>query len=222
MKTFKFTKLALAVAISGAMVGGTAIAQDDERDYDLQNMKTEQNENNVSGNQGVYSTESDAQETQREETYSQQADESAAQQQWNETEAEAEAEEQSDWADTSENEDSLAMDSEDQKVIHFEFDSAELTEEGRQKLQELAQSLEGEEAKVKIHGYTDTSGPEEYNQHLAEQRAKAVEEFLQSEGLDAERLETEARGEENPIASNDDRQGRIQNRRVEVSVEGAS
>jgi len=69
---------------------------------------------------------------------------------------------------------------------------------------------------VKVVGYTDTSGPEAYNQYLAQQRAEAVKNYLAEEGI--ETVEVEARGEENPIASNDDREGRQQNRRVEVTV----
>jgi OOP family OmpA-OmpF porin len=102
---------------------------------------------------------------------------------------------------------------------HFAFDSAELTPEARGTLNESAAVLEREpNVKVMIEGYTDSIGPEGYNQGLSERRAKAVEEYLISKGISADRLEVMGYGQSKPIAPNDTKEGRAMNRRVELKV----
>jgi outer membrane protein OmpA-like peptidoglycan-associated protein len=101
----------------------------------------------------------------------------------------------------------------------FAFDSAELTPEARGTLNENAAVLEREtDVKVMIEGHTDSIGPETYNQGLSERRAKAVEEYLISKGISADRLEIMGYGPSNPIAANDTKEGRAMNRRVELKV----
>jgi outer membrane protein OmpA-like peptidoglycan-associated protein len=101
----------------------------------------------------------------------------------------------------------------------FAFDSAELTPEARGTLNENAAVLEREtDVKVVIEGHTDSIGPEAYNQGLSERRAKAVEEYLISKGISADRLEIMGYGPSNPIAANDTKEGRAMNRRVELKV----
>jgi outer membrane protein OmpA-like peptidoglycan-associated protein len=103
----------------------------------------------------------------------------------------------------------------------FAFDSAELTPEARGILDENAAILEREaDVKVRIEGNTDSIGPEAYNQKLSERRAKAVEEFLISKGVSADRFEIVGYGPSNPIAPNDTKEGRAMNRRVELKVLG--
>ena len=102
---------------------------------------------------------------------------------------------------------------------NFSFDSAELTPETRAILDEQAAVLEKEsDVKVKIEGYTDSTGPEEYNQGLSERRAKAVEEYMISKGISTDRLEIMGYGPSSPIAPNDTKEGRAKNRRVELKV----
>jgi len=102
---------------------------------------------------------------------------------------------------------------------NFRFDSAELTPEARATLDEQAALLEQEsDVRVKIEGHTDSIGPEAYNQGLSERRAKAVEEYLASKGISADRLEIMGYGPSSPIAPNDTKEGRAMNRRVELKV----
>jgi OOP family OmpA-OmpF porin len=102
---------------------------------------------------------------------------------------------------------------------NFAFNSAELTSETRGILDEQVAILEKEsDIKVKIEGHTDNIGPEEYNQGLSERRAKAVEQYLISKGISADRLETMGYGQSNPVAPNDTEEGRAINRRVELNV----
>lgn len=72
------------------------------------------------------------------------------------------------------------------------------------------------ELKVNIEGHTDSSGSPELNQTLSENRAKAIMEYLINKGIDAKRLSAKGFGPSNPISTNDTKEGRAQNRRVEL------
>ena len=101
----------------------------------------------------------------------------------------------------------------------FEFDSADLTEDGMESVEGLLEQLaqfEGVTA-ISVIGHTDSSGPEEYNLSLSEQRAATVAAMLEERYPDAA-VEIIGRGESDPIATNDTREGRQMNRRVEIDV----
>ena len=67
-----------------------------------------------------------------------------------------------------------------------------------------------------IRGYTDTSGSSGYNQSVSRFRASAVKSYLIGKGADPEKMEVIAMGDKNPIAPNDNMEGRGKNRRVEI------
>ena len=69
-----------------------------------------------------------------------------------------------------------------------------------------------------VEGHTDSVGSNSLNQKLSEERANSVRDFLINEGIDASRLEAVGYGEERPIATNNTRAGRTQNRRVEINL----
>jgi OOP family OmpA-OmpF porin len=99
----------------------------------------------------------------------------------------------------------------------FATNSAELT--ATESLQEVVDILSRyPQAKVMITGYTDSRGSEMYNQQLSERRAKSVSQFLISKGIEAERVSAKGMGEANPVASNDTKEGREKNRRVEIEI----
>lgn len=101
--------------------------------------------------------------------------------------------------------------------VNFAFDSAELTDEGKAVLGREAQRIKANPtARIQVAGHTDSIGSEEYNQGLSERRAAAVRSHLISEGVAGTRLVTIGYGETQPIATNDTREGRAQNRRVEL------
>lgn len=75
-------------------------------------------------------------------------------------------------------------------------------------------------ARIEIAGHSDSAGAAEYNKGLSERRAAAVQDYLRSQGIDADRLRARGYGEERPIASNSTAAGRAKNRRVELVVEG--
>ena len=82
----------------------------------------------------------------------------------------------------------------------FGFDKATLTEEGRDKLDRIVQTLKGtNNPKIDITGYTDRIGPEGYNADLSRRRAEAVKQYLIDHGVPAGVITTAGRGESNPV-----------------------
>ncbi len=71
---------------------------------------------------------------------------------------------------------------------------------------------------IKIFGYTDSKGSDEYNLALSERRATSVKDYLASKGLSSSRFEVVGMGEADPIADNETDAGRSQNRRVEFAI----
>ncbi|MDR6935323.1 OmpA family protein [Luteibacter sp. 3190] len=109
----------------------------------------------------------------------------------------------------------------------FAFDSAELSLAGKDSLTEMAKSLQGQGQKlrsVRITGYTDRLGSQAYNRRLSQRRADAVKTYLVAQGLPADRVVAEGRGEADPLKGCEDAPpGRVieclaPNRRVEVRV----
>jgi outer membrane protein OmpA-like peptidoglycan-associated protein/Mg-chelatase subunit ChlD len=84
--------------------------------------------------------------------------------------------------------------------VHFNFDKSTLTPEAQEILKKDIQLLkDNPKAKVRIAGYTSASGTYDYNMKLSERRAKAVQEYLISEGLIApDRLSTIGYGKTDP------------------------
>jgi OOP family OmpA-OmpF porin len=104
---------------------------------------------------------------------------------------------------------------------YFDFDKASLKPEGQRKLDEIASRLTQMALEVVVAtGHTDSIGTDKYNENLSRRRAEAVKTFLESRGLPADRIHTDAQGEKQPVASNTTRDGRAKNRRVEVEVVG--
>jgi OOP family OmpA-OmpF porin len=69
-------------------------------------------------------------------------------------------------------------------------------------------------------GHTDSIGTDAYNQKLSVRRAEAVKAYLQSKGVESNRIYTEGKGEKQPVADNKSTAGRAKNRRVEIEVVG--
>jgi outer membrane protein OmpA-like peptidoglycan-associated protein len=74
--------------------------------------------------------------------------------------------------------------------------------------------------KLRIEGYTDTTGTESFNLTLSSKRADTVRQFLVQQGLKPEDVTSVGMGQADPVAPNDTAAGRQQNRRVEIIVSG--
>jgi OOP family OmpA-OmpF porin len=101
----------------------------------------------------------------------------------------------------------------------FDVGQAALKPSGRRAIASVARFMrERGERKIVIEGFTDNSGSAAFNQRLSERRAQAVRDALVKQGIDAERIEARGLGAQNPVASNDDPNGRSLNRRVEIMI----
>lgn len=101
----------------------------------------------------------------------------------------------------------------------FEFDKADLSDEGKAAIEEYRKTLRPELTNaylVLVVGHTDSTGDPAYNQALSLRRAQSVADYLDSTGVPVDKLRVVGRGSEEPIASNDTREGRMQNRRVDI------
>lgn len=104
--------------------------------------------------------------------------------------------------------------------VKFRIDKYELSPEAQAALTQFAEKLKGENKNVyvEIQGHTDNTGATAYNQQLGEERAEEVRLFLNRQGIALNRIGTISYGEEAPVASNSNRAGRQQNRRVVLIV----
>lgn len=71
---------------------------------------------------------------------------------------------------------------------------------------------------IEVAGHTDNVGSAEYNKGLSERRASTVANYLESHGLQSQRVLVVGAGEDHPVASNSTEAGRAQNRRVELTI----
>lgn len=106
--------------------------------------------------------------------------------------------------------------------VLFDDNRASLKPGAQQHLYRLVTFLQEHlEQTVMIEGHTDSRGSDSYNLDLSERRARAVQDFLISNGIGPERITSRGLGEGYPLASNDTLAGRQQNRRVEIVLPGA-
>lgn len=103
----------------------------------------------------------------------------------------------------------------------FDFDKAVIKPAGKTALDGLVAELSKVNVETLIAvGHTDAIGTDAYNQALSLRRVEAVKAYLVSKGVPAGQIRTEGKGESQPVASNQTREGRSQNRRVEIDVVG--
>lgn len=103
--------------------------------------------------------------------------------------------------------------------VLFDVNKADLKPAGVRTVRRLSDfMLQYEDRRVRVEGYTDSTGAESYNQDLSERRAMAVRDALLAEGIARSRVEVIGYGEAYPVASNETSAGRQQNRRVEIVI----
>ena len=103
----------------------------------------------------------------------------------------------------------------------FKFDSAELSAEAKGILDQFVQKLieENKGVFIEIQGHTDNTGPDEVNMTLGQKRAEAVMMYLYKQHrIPLHRMSVVSLGSAMPVADNSSRDGRSQNRRVEILV----
>lgn len=108
------------------------------------------------------------------------------------------------------------------EVAAFASGSTELTDGGQAVADEAVAAFQTLEtpSRVRVTAYADSVGNAANNQQLSEERAQSVADYLVSQGVPADLIETQGMGESLPFASNATEAGRDLNRRVEIDVEG--
>lgn len=103
--------------------------------------------------------------------------------------------------------------------VLFDFDKSDLTPAAKAQLDTLMDKLRNADVvSIKVIGHTDSKGSDAYNQALSERRANSVAAYLLSQGLAPNKLTSEGRGENEPVADNTTDEGRADNRRVELHI----
>jgi outer membrane protein OmpA-like peptidoglycan-associated protein len=107
--------------------------------------------------------------------------------------------------------------------VNFEFDRADLTPDGRAKVDQIANIVrrDAPNRRVTVEGHAsrESAAQEAYNQRLSERRAATVADALERNGVNGKNISSQGLGTRAPVASNDNESGRQQNRRVEVVIE---
>lgn len=105
------------------------------------------------------------------------------------------------------------------RIVEFESGSTNLTPMGLGILDDMAGVLQRVGDKpVLITGHTDNVGNSTANLALSNKRAEAVKQYLIGRNINATRLSTTGKGDSDPIASNDNEEGRTRNRRIEFTL----
>ena len=103
--------------------------------------------------------------------------------------------------------------------VTFDSSSANLKPAGANTLTGVAMVLkEYNKTAVNVLGFTDSTGSQDLNMRLSQQRADSVASALITQGVAANRIRTQGMGPSNPIASNSTAEGKAQNRRVEITL----
>ena len=107
----------------------------------------------------------------------------------------------------------------DSRSLNFDFDKSVVKEQYIPILKNVIDYMIENNYDVTIVGHTDSKGSELYNEKLSMRRAVSVKEKLLELGLSPDRIVgLEARGELEPVASNETEEGRAQNRRIEFNL----
>ena len=103
--------------------------------------------------------------------------------------------------------------------ILFDTNEATLKDEAKVVIAKLAGILLIlPELNLRVEGHTDSTGSADYNQGLSERRATTVRDFLAEQGIGGQRMMAVGYGLTRPVADNSTREGRAENRRVEIVI----
>jgi OOP family OmpA-OmpF porin len=106
------------------------------------------------------------------------------------------------------------------KGVNFDFDKDTLQPQGYPILNQVVDvANKNPQWDFLLVGHTCSIGTDAYNLDLSWRRVKTVRRYLISQGIDPNRLAIDGKGERQPIDTNETREGRAQNRRVELSLE---
>ena len=104
-----------------------------------------------------------------------------------------------------------------ENIIYFDFDSADLTEEAKANLRQIAPKLLNSDRNITVVGHADERGSHEYNMDLGRRRAEAVKQFLATLWAEG-KLSTISYGETQPLVEESNPEAWAKNRRVEFII----
>ncbi|MFS0737306.1 OmpA family protein [Sphingomonas sp. 1P06PA] len=103
--------------------------------------------------------------------------------------------------------------------VTFDTNSYAIQPQFRATLDKVAQTLnEYDQTFVDVYGHTDSTGNDQINIPLSQNRARSVGDYLAMRGVKSARIGTQGFGSSQPVASNDTPDGRQENRRVEIKL----
>lgn len=106
--------------------------------------------------------------------------------------------------------------------VLFATNKSELLGSASQRLNQVVDALKTDKRNITIVGHTDSVGTDDANMGLSQRRADSVKAYLTSHGIPDERVKSMGMGKTQPVADNATAEGRANNRRVEIILEGAS
>lgn len=105
--------------------------------------------------------------------------------------------------------------------VFFDIDQSVLRPAAQKKLAILVEQMNALDLQqIYVTGHADALASDPYNLRLSAERSQAVRDYLLGKGIDPQRVQIAARGKAQPVADNRTRDGRSQNRRVEIEVIG--
>ncbi len=108
--------------------------------------------------------------------------------------------------------------------VLFETNKSKLFPGAQVKLNDVVKALtqQDPDSQIVVEGHADSQGDDQHNLELSQARAEAVREYMIERGMAADRIVAKGYGETRPIADNGSAEGRANNRRVEIVVQGSS
>jgi len=105
--------------------------------------------------------------------------------------------------------------------VLFASGKSQLLPTAERRLKQVADvlALQDKDAKIRIEGFTDSTGSASTNETLSQARAESVRNYLSQHGIQSDRITTVGMGPANPVADNKSAEGRANNRRVEIIVQ---
>ena len=106
-------------------------------------------------------------------------------------------------------------------TVYFDFDKSDLRQDARDAISKNATFMlkSNTSIKIKIEGHCDERGSAEYNLALGERRAKSVQQYLLTLGVQPDRLAVISYGKEKPAVQGDNEEAWAKNRRAEFVID---
>ncbi len=102
-------------------------------------------------------------------------------------------------------------------TVYFDYNQATIREDSKGLLSKYAKILKDSPSiKLEIEGHCDSRGSTEYNLHLGERRARAVEKYLLTQGVKPDQIDIISYGEERPVDFDETEEAHQRNRRAEL------